>query len=256
MSELSAILRRDLNRFQAAPDHCHNALLRITLIDLASHIVRAVHLDHRSDVCSCHASAWELLSFLTRVDDADPRSAFLQWAEGFLAHVRHEHPPTPAQQAAALIRADPGQVWTLRELARAVETPPGQLSRHFDKRFGLRPSAYIHLVRVSRAVGLFRTAAKVEAIATEVGYRSKKDFYAALKRWVGLSPTELRGLQSDESLWLERELRRRSLRGTVERALRSEDLPCSSDADWRGPAGTPACPQQPQRRRSRQRRHM
>jgi AraC-like DNA-binding protein len=221
-TEFIPLLRRGLDRIEATPDDWHNALLRMVLVDLAGHIVRAVHLDDGSSSCSCHVVAWEHLPLLTHVDDADPRVAFWKWAERFLAHVCHEHPPSPAQRAAALIRSDSGKMWTLRELAHTVDTHQGRLSRQFEKRFGLRPSAYVHLVRISRAVALFRTPAKVEAIASEVGYRSKKDFYGALKRWVGLTSTELRGLRNDESIWLERELRRRSLPTAAQFTTNSE----------------------------------
>jgi AraC-like DNA-binding protein len=210
-SELIPLLRREIDRIEAAPDSGHGTVLRLMLVGLAEQIVRVLHPDERLGSCSCHAAAWEHLPTIIHVDDGDPRIAFWRWAERFLTHVRTEHPCTPAQRAARLIRSDPGKMWTLRELARSVDTHHGRLSRQFEKRFGLRPAAYVHLVRISRAVVLFRTPAKVEAITSEVGYRSRKDFYAALKRWVGLTPTELRALRPDESIWLERELRRRSL---------------------------------------------
>jgi AraC-like DNA-binding protein len=209
--EFIPLLRREIDRIETAPDDGHRAVLRLMLVGLAGQIVRALHLDDRSGSCSCYAAAWEHVSTITHVDDTDPRIGFWRWAERFLAHVSTEHPCTPAQQAARLIRSDPGKVWTLRELAHSIDAHDGRLSRQFQKRFGLRPAAYVHLVRIARAVALFRTTAKVEAITSDVGYRSKKDFYAALKRWVGLTPTELRALRHDESLWLERELRRRSL---------------------------------------------
>jgi len=208
--EFIPVLRREIDRIETASDNFHRAVLRLMLVRLVRDIVR-LHPDDRSRPCSCHAAAWEHLPTITHVDDSDPRIGFWSWAERFLAHVSAEHPCTPAQRAARLIRSDPGKVWTLRELARSVDAHDGRLSRQFEKRFGLRPAAYVHLVRIARAVALFRTPAKVEAITSEVGYRSKKDFYAALKRWVGLTPTELRALRHDESLWLERELRRRSL---------------------------------------------
>ncbi|MEO8071500.1 MAG: helix-turn-helix domain-containing protein, partial [Acidobacteriota bacterium] len=74
-------------------------------------------------------------------------------------------------------------------------------------------TAYVHLARVTRAVTLLRTTAKVESVAWDVGYRSKKDLYAALSRWAGSTPSELRALSDDECAWLERELRIRCLRG-------------------------------------------
>ena len=153
----------------------------------------------------------------------------------------------PRRAAAALIRADPGKAWTLQQLAISSGAPQGRLSRQFKKVFGVRPAAYVHLVRISQAVALFRTSAKVEAIARDVGYRSKKDFYAALKRWVGLTPAELRELNDEESRWLVRTLRQRCLPSTGDRQ--------PSSVFAHEPAGTPACRQPLLRRRSAQPPH-
>src|SRR6185295_11261603 len=180
----------------------------------------------------------------TRLDDRDPRTAFRNWAELFATHVAARHPATAAQEAAALIRADPGNAWTLQQLAGSSGAPHGRLSRQFKQVFGIRAAAYVHLVRVSQAVALFRTPAKVEAIARDVGYRSKKDFYAALKRWVGLAPAELRELNEEESRWLVRTLRQRCLPSTCDRQ------PVSVSAHER--EGTPVCRQPLLPRRSAQ----
>ena len=105
------------------------------------------------------------------------------------------------------------------------------------------PGNKLRLVRATRAIPLFRTPQKVEAVAWDVGYRSKKDLYTALERWVGATPTELRELSADEGDWLERQLRTRCLQGPTK----------SSDPAERGPAGMPtlrrrAPPRRPMRR--------
>jgi AraC-like DNA-binding protein len=227
LSEFTTLIWRSLDTIEGAPDRLHSAVLALMLLDACSSIVQAIHKRQPSMPCSCHAAAWEHLRLLTRFDDTEPRVAFWNWAERFLARVAAEHPTTPAQQAAVLMRANPVKPWTLRDLANETATYHVRLSRQFEKVFGLRPAAYLHLVRVARAVPLFRTSAKVEAIALEVGYRSKKDFYAALKRWIGLTPNELRALPNEESKWLARELRRRCLE-----SLGSLPYPGGSSEDY------------------------
>jgi len=209
ISDISTRIRCTLAQLDAAPDELHKATLAVMLLDVCATVVQAVHFRQPPTPCSCHAAAWELARALTRVDRPDPRVAFSAWSDQFLALARREHPSSPAGEAAALIRADPANAWTLRDLARRTGSHHVRLSRQFRDIFGVRPSEYVHLVRVSRAVGMFRAPDKVEAIASEIGYRSKKDFYAALKRWVGLTPPDLRGLPEDERHWLEQQLRTR-----------------------------------------------
>jgi AraC-like DNA-binding protein len=223
-TEFLPLMRRSIDRIEAPPNPLHHPRFRLMLVDLCGTIVRAIQARDCTS-CSCHAAAWEHLSIVTRLDDDDPRTAFRNWAELFLTHVAANHPPTAAQEAATLIRSDPGKTWTLRELADTIGAHHGRLNRQFKKLFGLRPAAYVHLVRVSQAVGLFRTSAKVEAIASDVGYRSKKDFYAALKRWVGLTPAELRELSDEESHWLVKELRRRCLPSSTVKASGTQKNP-------------------------------
>jgi AraC-like DNA-binding protein len=218
-AEMMPLIRGSLAQIEAAPDRLHVELLRLMLVDLCGKMVHAIH--SRKDVaCSCLGASWELLPMVTGSEN-EPRSAFADWAERSLAHVLAVHPLTAAERAACLIRSRPSKAWTLHELAASVESHEARLSRQFRRVFGLKPAAYLHLVRMSRAVVLFRTAAKVEAIASEVGYRSKKDFYAALKQWVGLTPTEVRRLGEDELDWLVRELRRRTLGSAGNHGTRS-----------------------------------
>jgi AraC-like DNA-binding protein len=248
-TDFPSLVRRSIEQIEVPPDTSCHALLRLRLVDLCGMIVRAIHARGGGTSCSCHAASWEHLLSVTRLD-RDPRMAFRNWAEGFLTVVAANHPPTAAQQAAALIRSDPGKAWTLLQLANTIGAHHGRLSRQFKRVFGFGPAAYVHLVRVSRAVGLFRTSLKVEAIARDVGYRSKKDFYAALKRWVGLTPVELRELNDEESRWLVRELQRRCLPSTCDR--QHQPL-LAVFAHERG--GTPACRQPPLLLRSGQPPH-
>jgi AraC-like DNA-binding protein len=218
-AEMMPLVRRSLAQIEAAPDRLQAELLRLMLVDLCGRMVHAIH--SRNDVaCSCLGASWELLPMVTGSEN-EPRSAFAGWAERFLDHVLAVHPLTAVQRAACLIRSHPSKAWTLHELAASVDSHEARLSRQFRRVFGLKPTAYLHLVRMSRTVLLLRTTAKVEAIASEVGYRSKKDFYAALKRWVGLTPTEVRRLGEDELDWLVRELRRRTLGSADNHGTRS-----------------------------------
>jgi AraC family transcriptional regulator len=96
-----------------------------------------------------------------------------------------------------LIESAPERRWTLAELARAVETSPAQLRATFVARYAISPLAYMQRIRAIRALALIKQM-KVEAIAWEVGYRSKKDLYRALREWTGHRPRALRALSDQE----------------------------------------------------------
>jgi AraC-like DNA-binding protein len=244
VADFAPLLRRSLSRIEVGPDPLHHTTLGLMLVDLCGQIVQAVHARQPSVSCSCYRVAWEHARALSRVDHGNPLGAFQEWLDPFLAHASAAHPSTPADRAASRLRADPGRAWTLGALADAVGADSVRLSRQFKGVFGLRPAEYLHLVRVSRAVAMLQTATKVDVLALEIGYRSKKDFYAALKRWTGLTPTELRALRNDESEWLRQELRQRCLRSGEASAAR----PIFEFDGVRAPAGRPAC-RQPRRRR-------
>lgn len=226
------------------PDLLHRAALAIELLDACRGILDGLHDGLARGACTCHATGWTQTARFTAWRDHDPRLVFGEWLQRLLPHVEREHPPTAVARVAALVRADPAQGWTLDRLAARAGVGPARMRDEFQHLFGVKPSAYVQLVRATRAVALFRTAQKVEAVAWEVGYRSKKDLYAALERWVGATPTALRELPEDERDWLIRQLRMRCLRR----------LSAGSAADLPAPAGTPASPRRARPRQSTPRR--
>jgi AraC-like DNA-binding protein len=206
---------RRAEQLPPAPDAAHAALFTMRLLAAAQRLVIGLHegaadgpLEPRDSMarCSCNDAAWTAGHAFTSPPDRDPRLAFTRWLELLLHRFDSEHPRTPAVRAAGLIRADPERSWPMAELAGRVSLGRRELRAQFRREFGLRVCDYVQLARASRALALFRTPTKVEAIALEVGYRSKKDLYASLKRWLGATPTELRALTEEERRWLESRL--------------------------------------------------
>jgi AraC-like DNA-binding protein len=206
-ADVLPLLEHFVDGIDAPPDRPHNAALSLILINVCVRVVAVVHDRETWPGCRCHTISWSGVGELTKWNVGDARLAFRKWATAFLEQVQREHPASPGVRAAALIRADPLKAWTLKALAQCVGTRPVRLRHDFHRRFDMRVSAYLHLVRAARALPLFRTAVKVEAVAWEVGYRSKKDLYAALRRWVGSTPGELRALTDEELRWLQSQLR-------------------------------------------------
>lgn len=214
----SFLLQQFLESLERPPDALHGAVLSTMLMDVCARVVQALHDQNPAVPCGCQATIWSHVGRFAQWREHDPRRAFRDWLDTFFAGVEQAHPIDSAVRAAQIIRRDPSQPWTIETLSAAAAARPAALRRDFQERFGMRPSAYVHLARVTRAVTLLRTSAKVEGVAWDVGYRSKKDLYAALSRWAGATPSELRALSDDECAWLERELRIRCLRAVPSRS--------------------------------------
>lgn len=191
--------------------------LAVTLLDACRLVAATLHDGRSSSRCRCETVSWSIIASFTSESRSDLRDAFRTWAHELLAHVAQDHPCQPVDCAAALVRATPGRAWRVRPLAALAGTTPVRLRDAFQQRFGVAPLAYVHLVRVARAVVLCATSMKVESMAREVGYRSKKDLYAAMDRWVGVTPARLRGWSADERRALELRLRLLAHRGVIPR---------------------------------------
>ncbi len=246
LSEVSALVERLVASIVPPPDLLHHAALATALLDGCREIVDRLHQRSSMPSCACHAVSWSDVGRFARWQEHDTRLVFRDWLRVLLDRFGLEHPATPGVRVAAMIRANPTQCWTLRVLAARAGIGAARLRDDFDEHFGVKPAAYVQLVRATRAVALFRTAQKVEAVAWEVGYRSKKDLYVALRRWVGATPTELRAVSEIERDWLNRQLRTRCLRGVMETPANSAARESSSR-----PASLPRVPP---RRPARQRR--
>src|SRR5690349_19575828 len=64
-----------------------------------------------------------------------------------------------------------------------------QLRRTFQQTFGVSLSEYVRRTRLLRALELMLDQhSKVESVALQVGYQSKKNFYRIFKRSIGMTP--------------------------------------------------------------------
>jgi AraC-like DNA-binding protein len=264
VDEIETLVRSTVDAIAPAPDAVDRDLLSLLLIEVCRRIVLTLHEPHVFDGCACYRAAWLDIARMTNAHVDDPRQSFLQWTAAFIGHFRGTHPPDGVTRAAALVRGAPTRTWTLIELSHAVHSEPRRLSRDFQSRFGLRTADYLHLARTAKALGLMRTAGKVESVVCDVGYRSKKDFYAAFRRWVGMTPTDLRALPDEERDWMELQLRSRLFRRaqTSREEIGERETPravTSLDSSFailaHGREDTPACRQRPPHRQSARRRH-
>ena len=104
---------------------------------------------------------------------------------GWLAAVRDE----VVGRALALLHERPAHAWSLDELALGAATSRSVLAERFARLIGEPPMQYLTRWRMQLASHrLASSAAKVAAVAREVGYESEAAFSRAFKREVGVAP--------------------------------------------------------------------
>ena len=98
------------------------------------------------------------------------------------------------RQMLDVIERDYSQVLTLRTLAASVGRQPAYLGRLFQQEIGFTAREHVTRVRLEHAAHLIRDGVKIEAVASSVGYRSKKNFYRQFRRHYGTTPIPYRVL--------------------------------------------------------------
>lgn len=197
--EARALLQSFADSLRPSSTPIEAVLLRSVLLDTAYRCGNALHERlHRQQRTVCPFNPAEhLMPFW----DAGGRSAvmaFRRWIVDFFTELDRTHPSTVAARVAQLLNHDYKTRWSVPALGRRFRVPPTVLSRDFRQEFGLSIHAYQELVRLAMAMGDLR-GDKVEAVALQVGYHSKKDFYRAFKRVTGITVTDFRSLTPDHA---------------------------------------------------------
>jgi AraC-like DNA-binding protein len=175
------------------PDRSDNFVLSVLLLRTASEIVEHYHRGMRDRSCDCGELRIKDIRQLLDVVEPDARIGFRQWTQTFLSLYAQHHPLCVACVAAKMIRQSPADKWRIATLARVAESTPSALTRRFRTEFRIGIRDYQHIVRLSVALPrLARSDDKIEAIAMEVGYQSKKGFYHALDKWLHVTPSRVR----------------------------------------------------------------
>jgi AraC family transcriptional regulator, alkane utilization regulator len=108
---------------------------------------------------------------------------------GWLAGLRDVH----VGRALALIHRDPGQPWTVDELAREAALSRSALAERFASLVGEPPIQYLMRWRLALAAQALRAQSEViSRIAERSGYESSAAFSRAFRREFGMSPAEWR----------------------------------------------------------------
>ena len=122
----------------------------------------------------------------------EPGQTFLTWATELVGALQQQNIGT-ADRAAAVIDADFSSSLTVAEVARAIGVGPNRLRHAFQQRFGMSVAAYRRKRRVEQAMSLLADGRRnVATVSAMVGYKSKKNFYRAVRRITGRTPRRRR----------------------------------------------------------------
>jgi len=177
-------------------------LLRAFLLDVADRWGASLHddLHERANSASCSFDATSTLRPLLQTGHGNAKHRFLLWARDFPIELHRVHPVSPARQAAAIIRQRAGERSDAATLATLLGVSPRQLRRAFLQTFGVPLPDYLRRMRLLRALELMAShPGKVEPVALDVGYRSKKDFYRVFRQLLGMTPTAFMRLPPDSA---------------------------------------------------------
>jgi AraC-like DNA-binding protein len=81
---------------------------------------------------------------------------------------------------------------TLTKIARMTGRSPLLVRHEFRRAAGMSLREYLTVVRMERAQALLKAGEKVEAVALQVGYRSKRQFIRQFKDHAGMLPSHFR----------------------------------------------------------------
>jgi AraC-like DNA-binding protein len=165
--------------------------LRGMLLNVAYRWGESLHNDlHRTDRMACGFDATSTLRALLSSARGNEKRGFLEWAQRFRTELYRVHPVSPARRAAVLVRERTGIRLDAAGLATMLGVSPRHLRRAFVATFGVPLPEYVRRARVLRALeAMAAEPRKVESVALDVGYRSKKDFYRAFRQLAGMTPT-------------------------------------------------------------------
>ena len=184
----------------AAHSSAERIILRCVLLEFAGRSAAAMHrhVHQATDVNVCGFVPEALLHCFWSPKDILPRDAYNKWVHKFFAQFLDAHPVSAAMKAAHVIRRDPEKTLDLHALAHRLDTSPSRLVAEFRREYGVPIRTYQRLVRLAATLERVRLE-KVEALAIELGYRSRKSFYQAFRRVTSMTPTAFRSLPPERA---------------------------------------------------------
>jgi AraC-like DNA-binding protein len=127
-----------------------------------------------------------------------PAEVITAWAERFNDELGRTH-DLLAERARRHLMQHAAQRIPMSALARDAAASASVVHRRFVATVGETPLQYRTRRRVLAAIPLIRQGYKIDVVASEVGWKKRKDLYRALRDVAGLSPAQIRSLAEHEA---------------------------------------------------------
>jgi AraC-like DNA-binding protein len=218
-SDLRATALRFIERLPAPRTPLETLTQKGLLLDLAIQFGYAAHKafhrhagpsDRSSRRCGFRPAA--TLDEWPRDMSRSPTEAFHRWASRFAFELQSAHPQACVHGAEHYLKQHYRDRLAVDALAQRLRCSPAYLQRTFKDITGFTLREYQAELRLREALRLLQTSdLKIEAIAGDVGYRSKKDLYRVVQARVGCTPLEFRKRQAGKQLAVVEETARRTV---------------------------------------------
>jgi AraC-like DNA-binding protein len=200
-----------------ASNAAETSLLKAVLLDLAFRWSVFAHARfHGGRRCSCLFTTLEPLAESWRVDPQWNGAIAREWAAACAGIGDRLRARQDARRLASLLVERHQDFRPVSTYAERLGAEPWRLARTFLDEFGCTPHAFLTRIRIARAIAKLAEGEKTEGVAGDVGYRSKKDLFGALKKLTGLRPSKVRKLPRLEILSIIERLEPRHIRATPE----------------------------------------
>jgi methylphosphotriester-DNA--protein-cysteine methyltransferase len=172
-------------------------MLRLTLQDVLWRWSETIHRRYHRPGATCGTTARTVLADSPETQAAACRQ-FERRATALLRALRAAHPECAADDARRILLCRDAGRLALTSLTDRLGVRPEKLRRDFRARFGMSLREFHTRARVARALPLLRNGGiKIDAAARDAGFRSRRNFYAALATHTGLQPSAIRKLPLD-----------------------------------------------------------
>jgi AraC-like DNA-binding protein len=197
VSDLERAIDVLLSALPGPPSRLASAIVGTLSSRTIGRIVDHFHPAHHTDECACWRVSANAIDSLLSLNNAAALSTFRDWFNDFLNVYKQHHPLCSACAAARLIRGSPKRRWRSHDLKpiMSITADPlsdAQVRNAFRLEFDMTPGEYLELVRLWHGLPLLFEGLKIESIAREVGYDSKKSFYHTFAKWLRLTPKQAR----------------------------------------------------------------
>ena len=198
VESISAHLQRALPGPANRAEWIHLLQSLIPFLDRVSQVLHAAY-HRRFQIYSCAAVPTAAAQPAGFDLEASVRGIPAKWAADYAAWFRAHHSLPAALRTKVLLEKAFAEPLTLPRIAEAVGCSRTTLINQFVEAFGLPPAEYLARVRLREGLRRLRSLSEtIENAAAEVGYRSGNKFYARMRRYTDVTPSEVRRMTEPE----------------------------------------------------------